>query len=75
MEAEAEVTDSFPVMTGIEEAIYKGLMTGIEENILLLDPNPEDIILHEVSIAGRTITTILKRASSQDLEVHPGFFP
>ena len=44
IQAEAEVTDSFWVMTAIEEVIDKGPVTGIEEDILL-DPNPEDIIL------------------------------
>ena len=41
----AEVTDSFPVMTVVEEAADKGLMTGIKEDILLLDQTPEDIMI------------------------------
>ena len=60
-------------MTVVEEAIEKGLMTGIEEDILLLDPNSEDIILHKVLIASKTITTIDMTVGSRDLEVTPDF--
>ena len=48
-------------------------MTGIEEDILLLDSNPEDIILHEAPITDKTITTIEVTAWSQDVKVHPDF--
>ena len=67
-EAEAEDTDIFWVMTLVEEVIDNNLMTGIEEDILLLDPNPEDIILQEVPVTGRTITTIEVTAGSPDLK-------
>ena len=73
--AEAEVTDVFPVITVVEEAIDKGLMTGIDEDILLLDPNPEDIILHKVPIISKTITTIGITIGSRDLEVPLDFLP
>ena len=46
-------------------------MTEIEEDILLLDQNLEDIILHRVSITGKTITTIEVTTGNQNLEVHP----
>ena len=42
---EAEVTDNFSVIV-----IDKGLMTRIEEDILLPQPNPEDIILKEIPL-------------------------
>ena len=32
----------FPVMTKAEKIIDRGLLTGIKEDILLLDPKPED---------------------------------
>ena len=72
IETEAEVTDSFPVMTVVEEAIDKGVMSGLEEDILPLDQNPEDI-LHKIPISSKTITTIEMRAGSQDLEIPPDF--
>ena len=61
------------IMTAVEEAIDKGLMTGTEEDILLLDPKPKDIILHKFPIAGKTITTIGVTTGTQDLEVFPDF--
>ena len=73
--AEVEGTDSFLVMTAVEEVIDKGLMTGIEEDSLLLDPNPEEIILHKVPINSKKIMTMEVRASSSDLEVHPDLLP
>ena len=57
-------------MTEAEQIISKGLMTGTEEGILLY-PNPEDIILQEVCIAGRTITIIEVTADSQEVTAHP----
>ena len=66
--AEAEASGSFLVITVVEEAIDKGLMTGMEEDILLLDQTPGDIMLHEVLITSKTITTIEITAGSQDLE-------
>ena len=62
-------------MTVVKEAIHKGLMTGIDEDILQLDPNQEYIILHKIPIAGKTITTIKVAAGSQDLKVHPDILP
>ena len=59
----------------VEEAIDKDLMTGIEEDFLLLDPNPDNIMLHEVPITSRTITTIEMIVGSRDLEVPPDFLP
>ena len=53
----------------------KGLMTEIVEDILLLDPNPEDIILQEVPIAGKTITTMEVTAGSPHLEVPSDLLP
>ena len=62
-------------MAAVGEAIGKGLMTGIEEDIVLLCPNPEDVILQKVPITGKTIKMIEVTAGSQDLEVHPDFLP
>ena len=58
-------------MTVLKEVRDKGLMTRVEEDILLLKPNPEYIIFQEVPITGKTITTIEVTAGSPDLEVHP----
>ena len=62
-------------MAVVEEVIDKGLMTWIEEDILLLDPNPEDIIFQEVPITGKTIATIEVTAGSPDLKVNPDLLP
>ena len=67
---EAEVKDSFPVMTEAEKLIYRGLMTGIEEDILLLDPNPEDITVQRFSITSRTIRIIEVTADSPAVTAH-----
>ena len=58
-------------MTVVEEAIDKDLMKGIEEDILLLGPTPEDVMLHEVPITSKTTTTIEIKVGSRDLEVPP----
>ena len=75
IEVETEITDSFQVMTVAEEALDKGLMTGIEEDILLLDSHPEDIKLQEVTIAGKTITNIQVTVGIPDLEVNTYLLP
>ena len=62
-------------MTVVEEVIDKGLMTGIEENILLSDPNTEDTILKEVPFTGKTITAVEVTIGSPDLEVHADLLP
>ena len=51
---EAEVIDSFLVMTEAEE-IRQRYYYRNRRGIILLDPNPEDIIFQEVPITGRTI--------------------
>ena len=56
-------------MTVVEKAIDKGLMTRMEEGILLLDPNPDDIILHEAPITSKTIRAIEMTVGSRYLEV------
>ena len=71
IESEAEATDSFAVMTETEEIINKDLIREIEEGILLLDTNPEDIVLLEVPIAGRTVTIIEVTADSPEVTAHP----
>ena len=58
MSIEAEDTDNFLVMTVVKEAIDKGLMTGPEGDILLLDQHPECTALQEVPTTGKLITTI-----------------
>ena len=63
--------DSFQVMTEAEEIIDKGIMTGIEEDICLLDPNPEGIILQEAPITGRIINIIELTADSLGITAHP----
>ena len=75
MEAEAKVIEIFPVMTEEVETTDQGLLTGIEKDTLLLDPNPEDIILLEVPITGKTITPIEVKANSPDSEDHPISLP
>ena len=62
-------------MTAVEEALDKGIMTGIEADVLLLDPNKEDITLYGVPIASSTITTIEMTAGIQDFEVPPDCLP
>ena len=74
MEVEAEVIDSFPVMTEVETLIDIGLKTGIEEDILL-DPNPEDIILQEVLITGRTSKIIEVTSVSSKVTAYPNLLP
>ena len=61
-------------MIVVEEVIDKGLMTGIEEDVLLLDLNPGDIILLEVLITATTITTTEVIAGNPNLEVHPDLY-
>ena len=56
-------------MTKAGEIIDKGLMTGLEDDILLLDPNPQDVTLQEVPIAGRTI--IIIEVTSPEVAAHP----
>ena len=62
-------------MTAVDQLIEKGLMAGIEEDIPLLYTNPDGIILQEVPITGKTITTIEVAGGSSDLEVHPDLLP
>ena len=68
---EVEVTESFPVMIEEDEIIDRGLMTGIEEDFLLLDSNPKDIILQEVLITGKTNTLTEVTAKSLEFKAHP----
>ena len=58
-------------MTEAEEVIDKDLMTGIEESILLLYPNPENIILQEVPVTGNKITIIKVTADSPQVTDNP----
>ena len=46
-------------------------MTGMKEDTLLSDPNPEDIIMKEGHIEGKTIILIEVTADSPDLEALP----
>ena len=46
-------------------------MTRTEEGILLLDPNPEDIILQNSPIAGRTIALTEVTVGSPEVTVQP----
>ena len=62
-------------MTEVGEVIDKGQMTGIEEDIILLDPGPKDMILHEVPITGKTIITIKVTEGIPDLKVYPDLLP
>ena len=58
-------------MPVVEKVIDKVLMTGIIEDILLPDPNPEDKILQEVPITDRTTTIIEATTGSSGLQVYP----
>ena len=46
-------------------------MIGTEEDILLLDLNPENILVQEDNVEGQTIIQLDMTTDSQDLEVHP----
>ena len=57
-------------MTEAREIIGGGFMIGIEEDILLLDLNPEDIIIQEDHIKCQKIIQTEVSTDSSDLEVH-----
>ena len=62
-------------MIEAEEIIDRGIMTGIEDTIHLLDLNPEDIILIEGPIAGKMFIIIEVTADSPEVEAYPDPLP
>ena len=53
----------------------QGLLRRIEKDILLLDPNAEDMMLQDAPIAGRIIKVIEVTADSPDSEDHSDPLP
>ena len=66
IEVEADGAEIIPAMTNSKEIIHRGLMIGIEEDVLVLDPNPENVIISEDYIDGQTITNIEATKDSPD---------
>ena len=56
-----------------DKIIDRGLVIRIEEDILHLDPSPEDIIIQKEDMKGKTIIVMI--VDSPDLEVHSNPLP
>ena len=62
-------------MTEVEEIMDKGHKIGIEEDIPLPDPHPEEILNPKDHIEVKTIILIGMTVDSPDLKVHPEPLP